>query len=167
MHGPPQVTLPRPLRNNEREKSPENLHRFNRYADTNSSKYDEEKNRKNRTDDNITKYLEKPIAKYSDNKYLERQKSIEKQKVFDRSKSFEQFDIKTNRYYEYQDKDSFERYPEAERYDKYQEKTKTSKDDFRKMEKEKPVKYFEDDGFDENIRQVLINLIKYIGLICC
>lgn len=93
MHGPPQVTLPRPIR----EKSPDSP-RYSRYSEST----------KPSTRD-IAKYLEKPISKY-----LEKQKSLERE---------------------------YNRYPE-ERY----------QDDYDRKYKEKPMKYFDDDGFDENIK---------------
>lgn len=91
MHGPPQVTLPRP----NREKSPE------------SPRYYCEKPKAKTCDS--AKYLEKPISKY-----LERQKSLERTCYYDPDRKY------------------------------------------MKEEKEKPMKYFEDDGFEENLRYFLI-----------
>ncbi|XP_063927262.1 uncharacterized protein LOC135140582 [Zophobas morio] len=126
MHGPPQVTLPRATR----DKSPESP-RYSRYS---------EKPRPTTKD--IAKYLEKPISKYLEKqKSLERQKSIEQQKTLERQKSIDrQKSLERQR--------SIERQHPLERqksFDRYYN------DDY-EPEKEKPMKYFEDDGFDENIR---------------
>ncbi|KAJ8969628.1 hypothetical protein NQ314_001664, partial [Rhamnusium bicolor] len=166
MHQPTQVTLPRP----SRDKSPEPAQRFSRYAEPQSPKYEEDyRQSKNREETN--KYLEKPIAKYSENKYLDRQKSLELEKQFERQKSFDQlerdrfsktlekndkyYDHESEKFYYQENRDKYERYPEGDRFEKYPDNSrKYGKEEFslRRVEKEKPAKYFDDDGFDENIR---------------
>lgn len=150
MHGPPsQVTLQRQRTSEPRDKSPE-VHRFSRYAEPQEDKFRKVKESREDhfsfSDNNITKYLEKPIAKYSNNNYLERQKSLEKEKQL--GKSFERVDRQKSldsddKYY---DNDRY-----YDRYDRYDDR-KYQKEELRRTDKDKPMKYFEDDGFDENIR---------------
>ncbi|XP_060533696.1 uncharacterized protein LOC132706393 isoform X2 [Cylas formicarius] len=133
------VTLPRPSRNQENgeatkeivEKSPEAAHRFSRYAHEElkfSKSLDEEGYSRNIHND-ITKYLEKPISRFSSNKYLERQKSLDKEK--DSKLRPRDFLNQTEKYF-----------PSKRGGLKYY--------DQETQENDKP--YFEDDGFDENIR---------------
>ncbi|KAJ8958052.1 hypothetical protein NQ318_002062 [Aromia moschata] len=171
MHQPTTMTLPRPTM----DKSPEPGQRFTRYAEPHSPKYDDDYRQKNREETN--KYLQKPITKYSENKYLERQKSVEREKHSSREKNFERqksfdhlerdrlaktiekgdkyYDSHSDKYYCHDSRDKLDRYPESDRYDKYSENSrKYGREEYppRRGEKEKPVKYFDDDGFDENIR---------------
>lgn len=163
MHQPTQMTLPRP----NREKSPEAVQRFSRYAEP-QSKYEDDYRQSKSKRDETNKYLEKPIAKYSENKYLDRQKSLErekqvKEKNFERQKSFDHLDrdrfsktlerndryhdAESEKYYYQESRDKYDRYP-----DNNSRKYEKEEFSFRRGDKEKPVKYFEDDGFDENIR---------------
>ncbi|KAG5866708.1 hypothetical protein JTB14_033348 [Gonioctena quinquepunctata] len=163
MHQPAQVT---------REKSPETVQRFSRYADPPSPKYEEPNFRQSKNlREETHKYLEKPIAKFGDSKYLERQKSSEKEKQlkgYDRQKSFDEVErerysstleksekFNGNKYY-YQgsvaeERDKYDKYFDEERYT---DNSRRERDGFpgRKEDRGKPVKYFDDDGFDENIR---------------
>nr|XP_023015404.1 uncharacterized protein LOC111504914 [Leptinotarsa decemlineata] len=166
MHQPAQVDIER----SSREKSPDPVQRFSRYADPPSSKYEEHNYRPGKNiRDETHKYLEKPIAKFSDKKYLERQKSLEKGKQlksYDRHGSYDELErerysntlekkekFNGNKYY-YQgsvgdDRDN--KYYDDERYP---DDSRRDRDGYsvRKGDRDKPVKYFEDDGFDENIR---------------
>ncbi|CAG9821444.1 unnamed protein product [Phaedon cochleariae] len=157
MHQPPQVTLPRP----NREKSPEPVQRFSRYAEPSQQKYD--KSNKNLRQE-THRYLEKPIAKFTENKYLERQRSLDKDKEIKRnydegererysSSPADKNHKFVDKYYqsdERQHRDKYGGYHENERFSE----RRRDKDEFPewRTEREKPLKYFDDDGFDENMR---------------
>ncbi|XP_056635551.1 trichohyalin [Diorhabda sublineata] len=167
MHQPAQIASSKQTR----DKSPDNNQRFSRYAESHSPKYEELNFRSSKNvRDETQKYLEKPISKYADNKFLERQKSLEKEmfahkKFVDRQRSLEK-DVGIQRSFE-QDRRSgnFEKYGEKryyyqgedsrEKFDRFyeSEKSRQANDDFSpRKEKSKQQKYFEDDGFDENMR---------------
>lgn len=170
MHQPTQVTLPRP----NRETSPEPAQRFSRYAEPKTPTKREAaesyaQDRSLRSD--TQKYLEKPITKYADNKFLERQKSLEKKsKTFERQKSFGELEsrgrfsmakerdgVSEKNYYRDNDsdvKDKYERYHGEDRIDGINERSsRMYREEYvKRSDKEKPSKYFEDDGFDEHIR---------------
>ncbi|CAH0549472.1 unnamed protein product [Brassicogethes aeneus] len=167
MHGPAQMTLPRPKNAQQevRGKSPDpTQQRFSRYEDEKFRKSTKEIRdsgysfgsqdniNNNTTNSNITKYLEKPIAKFTNNNYLERQKSLEKEKV-ERQKSLDTEDRYYNDAY-YQEKEKYNNRYDRERFaERYtDENKKYHKEELRRTDKDKPIKYFEDDGFDENIR---------------
>ncbi|XP_030754869.1 trichohyalin isoform X1 [Sitophilus oryzae] len=173
------MTLPRPFRNQEsfressrenisREKSPEIDQRYSRYTHD-ELKFSKSLDEDYRKSNNKIKYLEKPISKFSDNKYLLKQKSsVREREVKDDyrenereiakenfrkslekellnrngNKYLEKSIISSERYFGEEEKKDTYYYNERERNGRYSE-------DRKKSEKEK---YFEDDGFDENIR---------------
>lgn len=183
MHpSPSNVTLPRPSRNTERELTDDfedyrSDPNFNRYQQPMSPKSKEPRTRQDKyqhedsrtQEQDITKYLEKPISKFTDNKYLERQKSLDREKhktleyqkslersercsdrqVFNGHKSLEKQNSRT-RSYEFGTSVDFY-HDELEKNGEYPER-RYYEEDARKMEKSN--RYFEDDGFDENMRYV-------------
>nr|CAH7737807.1 unnamed protein product [Callosobruchus chinensis] len=175
MHQTPhQMTLPRPSgggnREGVREKSPE-VQRFNRYPDSKTLPYEDDDYRQSTTSlrEETHKYLEQPVTKYTTNKFIERQKSFDKKKVFQRQKSFGELELKSrvqksldkekyfdslpDKYYyqssgrEIDREDKFDGYCEEEILDRYSDKKYVSRSD-----RDKNGKYYEDDGFDENIK---------------
>ncbi|CAH1954361.1 unnamed protein product [Acanthoscelides obtectus] len=174
MHQTHQMTLPRPSgganREGGREKSPE-VQRFNRYPETKTLPYEEDDYRQSKTSlrEETHKYLEQPVTKYTNNKFIERQKSFENKKVFQRQKSFGELELKSrvsksldkekyfdslpDKYYyqsgcnQFDREDKFDDYCEEDVLDRYNEKKYISRND-----RDKNGKYYEDDGFDENIK---------------
>lgn len=157
-----QISLPRPTKTPESpsDKSLDRNQKFSRYltalgkipalnpgwafryshADLKFSKsFDDDYHKPSSSSSDIAKYLEKPVSKFSDNKYLQRQKSMVKERgKEDFRKSLER-DLQnrsSNRYLEKSLSNSEQLYDEDRYY--YSEKSSP--------------KYFEDDGFDENIR---------------
>ncbi|CAG9767843.1 unnamed protein product [Ceutorhynchus assimilis] len=152
MHGNHQVSLARPAKTSESnsEKPKEKIQKFSRYAHHEDIKYTKsfDDDYRKSMSNNISKYLEKPISKFSDNKYLQRQKSMIRDREEEKEVSKENFrkslerDLSSkleNRYYE-QDKNT-------NRENKYYYNERKNSD-----KQKPPQQYFEDDGFDENIR---------------
>ncbi|KAL3271152.1 hypothetical protein HHI36_021650 [Cryptolaemus montrouzieri] len=167
------MSLPRPSRNPEVQEEIHEEYRpeppFNRYQEPMSPKLskadprtrkDKYRHEERSAEHEIAKYLEKPIAKYTDNKYLERQKSLERekqyQKVSDRQisnghRSLEKQNSR-NKSYDYDGpKYYFNEFENKAENGEYAEK-RYHDDKIRRMEKDKSNKYFEDDGFDESLR---------------
>ncbi|KAH1018260.1 hypothetical protein HUJ05_006065 [Dendroctonus ponderosae] len=143
-----QISLPRPAKNPDSpsDKSLDRSQKFSRYshADLKFSKsFDDDYHKPSSSSSNIAKYLEKPVTKFSDNKYLQRQKSMVNERGkegaredFRKSLERDLLNKSGNRYLEKSLSNSEQFYDE----DRYYYNDKSS------------PKYFEDDGFDENIR---------------
>ncbi|KAH1011819.1 hypothetical protein HUJ04_001106 [Dendroctonus ponderosae] len=143
-----QISLPRPVKNPDSpsDKSLDRSQKFSRYshADLKLSKsFDDDYHKPSSSSSNIAKYLEKPVTKFSDNKYLQRQKSMVNERGkegaredFRKSLERDLLNKSGNRYLEKSLSNSEQFYDE----DRYYYSDKSS------------PKYFEDDGFDENIR---------------
>ncbi|XP_072380179.1 uncharacterized protein [Diabrotica undecimpunctata] len=154
MHQPTQIIK-------SRDKSPEANPRFSRYAEPQLPSTEKVNYRSNKNvRDETQKYLERPVAKYTEKNFIKRQKSpenknyekqfVERQKSLEKDRHSKDMDKKENyrdnRYY-YHEEDDREKYYASERY---HEKEKPINDISNKMEKAQM--YFDDDGFDENIR---------------
>ncbi|XP_050293001.1 uncharacterized protein LOC126733652 [Anthonomus grandis grandis] len=109
---------------------------------------------------NVTKYLEKPIAKFSDNKYLQRQKSMVRDKEeekevsknnFRKSLERELINRSANKYLEKSLSKSEKHHERDEDRKQYFYEDRSYEPPERRVSK--PAQYFEDDGFDEeNVR---------------
>ncbi|CAG9862553.1 unnamed protein product [Phyllotreta striolata] len=170
MHQPAQIHTPKP----PRDKSPDSHQRYSRYVEPHSPKFENSGYKSAR--DGSQKFMEKPITKYTENKYIERQRSLEKDKFSsnkfaERTRSLEKekfmrhYDHEgrsgsleknekygDNRYYYQGDEepDKFNRYFES---DRYPEKSRQATDDYHaRKDKPKPTKYFDDADFEENVR---------------
>lgn len=114
-------------------------HPVNRYAheDLKFSKSFDDDYRKSLSN-NISKYLEKPISKFTDN-YLHRQKSVNRQREFLEDKEVENVRKSSPQ------KDFMAERTASDGREKYYYNEQQNG-------KKKSHHYFEDDGFDENIR---------------